>query len=301
MKVVVTGAAGLLGRYAVSRLRASGHQVLGLTRGGVGGHTATDYSVESLAVLLRGADAVVDLAYSRPVTSHHADVTRTIVVGTNVLEAAARAWVRTVVQASSVEVYDPDATRPFREDSPTTPRSPYGMAKLTVERWAQLDAYLEIRTVSLRLSSLIGSGECTGWPVAAYLRDEASARPPHEPPGTVHDLLHVADAARAIELALLTETAVGPVNIVGPHLYSPAQLAQVVDEELHGTHAPPGTWTEPPWRLAEEAVDCSLARRVLGFVPEHDVRSALRERRAAHASGGGCLPARDRAVARTVS
>lgn len=287
MRVVVAGASGMLGRYVVARLRGSRHDVVGLSRTGADGHAVTDYSVDSLVPLLQGADGVVDLAATRPRPGARPDMMSTIVSGTNLLEAACRAWVRTLVQASSVSVYDPEAPWPVTEASRTRPRSAYGLAKLTVERWARLDDYDEIRTVSLRLSHLLGAGDHSGWLVSTYLRLALAGEdlPVHQPLGPARDLLYAGDAARAIELALTTETAGGVVNVAGPHLLTPAQLAQAVSEEIGGqvVGGDPAWRHATPTRTATE-LSTERARAVLDFVPEHDVRSALREIHAQHAT-----------------
>lgn len=287
MRIVVAGASGLLGRYVVARLRAQRHQILGLSRTGADGHTATDYSVASLVPLVEGADGVVDLAATRPRPGAPTDTASTVVTGAHLVEATGLAGVPTLVQASSVSVYASDAPRPLTETSPARPDTGYGLAKFTVERWAALPQHAGTRTVTLRLSHLLAAGDGTGWLVSTYLRRAAAGEdlPVHAPLGPARDLLFAADAARAVELALTTPAAAGALNIAGPHLLTPAQLAQAVSEEVGGqVVGGDPAWRHAPLRPTAEEIDTDRARRVLGFVPEHDVRSALREIRAATAA-----------------
>lgn len=280
MRVVVAGASGLLGRYVMDRLRASGHAVLGLSRSGADGHAITDYSVASLVPLLAGADGVVDLAATRPRPGERPDLSATVATGAHLLEAAGRAGVATLVQASSVSVYDPAAPRPLTEESPTRPSTAYGLAKLTVEEWARLDEHAALRTVSLRLSHLLGAGDDTGWLVSTYLRlaSDGADLPVHEPLGPARDLLYAGDAARAVELALTTPTARGPLNVAGPHLLTPAQLAQAVSETVGGqVVGGDPAWRHAPVRPTSEEVSTEAMRDVLGFTPGHDARAALAE------------------------
>lgn len=280
MRVVVAGASGLLGRYVMDRLRATGHHALGLSRTGAGGHTVTDYTVASLVPLLAGADAVVDLAATRPRPGVRPDFSSTVGTGAHLLEAAGRAGVATLVQASSVSVYDPDARRPLTEESPTRPATAYGLAKLTVERWASLAEHRRVRTISLRLSHLLGADDDTGWLVSTYLRlgRDGADLPVHEPLGPARDLLYAGDAARAVELAITTTTASGPLNIAGLHLLTPAQLAQAVSETVGGqVVGGDPAWRHTPLRPTSDEVSTQRARDVLGFVPAHDIRSALAE------------------------
>lgn len=284
MRVVVAGASGMLGRYVVARLRGGHHDVVGLTRAGADrigradGLTPTDYSLASLVPLLDGADAVVDLAATRPLPGGTPDMTANVVTGAHLLQAAREAGVGTVVQTSSVSVYDPDAPRPLTEDSPTRPGTAYGLSKLTVERWAQLAEHAGTRVVSLRLSHLLGWPDGTGWLVSTYLRRAAAGEDlvVHEPLGPARDLLYAADAARAVALALTTPTARGPVNVAGPHLLTPAQLAQAVSETVGGrVVGGRPEWRHAPPRPTAEEVDTGRAREVLGFEPAFEVRDGL--------------------------
>lgn len=280
MRVVVAGASGMLGRYVVAHLRASSHDVVGLSRTGAGGHRPTDYSVRSLVPLLAGADALVDLAATRPLPGRRPDLTANVVTGARLLEAAREVGAGTVVQASSVSVYDPDAPRPLTEDSPTRPATAYGLSKLTVERWAQLPEHAGTRVVSLRLSHLLGWPDGTGWLVSTYLRRAAAGQDlvVHDPLGPARDLLPAADAARAVGLALTTPTAEGPVNVAGRHLLTPAQLAQAVAETVGGRVVGGRVeWRHAPARPTAEEVCTDRARAVLGLGPPQDARTALAE------------------------
>ncbi|MGI4893758.1 MAG: NAD-dependent epimerase/dehydratase family protein [Janthinobacterium lividum] len=96
MKVLVTGASGMLGRETALALVRRGEEVRVLQRrpAGLDGVTEVLGSVSDPAVLVRavaGMDAVVHLAAKVSVTGPHADYVATNVVGTANLLAAARA------------------------------------------------------------------------------------------------------------------------------------------------------------------------------------------------------------------
>ncbi|MCK0112770.1 NAD(P)-dependent oxidoreductase [Ornithinimicrobium sp. F0845] len=301
MRVVVAGAAGMLGQYVVARLSDNGHQVLGLSRSGARGHQATDYTVASLVPLVIGADAVVDLAATRPGRTGGADaapppdLADTVVTGAHLVEATHRAGVPTLVQASSVSVYDPTAARPLTEESPTEPRSAYGVAKLAVELWARTTEAAGLRVVTLRLSHLLGAHDDSGWLVSTYLRRAArdDDLPVHEPLGPARDLLYAGDAARAVELALTTPSARGCFNVAGPRLLTPAQLAQAVSDTIGGrVVGGDPAWRHTPLQPTDQEVSTERARTVLGFRPHHGVRTALLEIREELARDGALRPRR---------
>ncbi len=129
MRIVVTGASGLLGRATVERLRADGHEVVGFDVAGTPGTgfvrvDLTDYG-QTLDALLgvtarhTGLDALVHLA-AIPVNGLVPDVTtfhNNMTVSFNVMFGAHRAGIRTIVYASSITAMG----FPFEEAPPALP------------------------------------------------------------------------------------------------------------------------------------------------------------------------------------
>ena len=149
MRVLVTGASGLIGRHVVEALRDRRHVVRALVRPASSAARKLDVDLaradlrapEGLAGALQGVDAVVHLAAS--VAGDPAEQFATTVVGTeNLLAAMADAGVRRLVLASSMTVY---AWRRvgavLSEDSPLEddpePRGEYTVTKLWQERLAR--------------------------------------------------------------------------------------------------------------------------------------------------------------------
>lgn len=165
-KVLITGAAGFVGRHLTAHLEASGDDVIGVDRSG------------SLAVDITDADAVTRLFQQvRPEVVYHlagwADVGgswqapveafRANAEGTlNVLSAACDAGVRRVLAVSSADVYgkvDPSEL-PLTEDSPLRPASPYAASKVAAD-YLGLQAWLGrgLPVLRVRAFNHLGPGQ----------------------------------------------------------------------------------------------------------------------------------------------
>ncbi|MFY9713421.1 MAG: NAD(P)-dependent oxidoreductase [Microbacterium sp.] len=152
MRIAVTGGSGKLGRTVVRELRAAENEVVTLDRAGERGSgfvqvDLSDYG-QTIDALMgvdghpHPFDAVVHLA-AIPAPGLHPDVTtfhNNMTVTYNVLRAAIRAGVRTIVTASSETVlglpFDvPPPYIPVDEDC-TSPESSYSLAKHLEEQLA---------------------------------------------------------------------------------------------------------------------------------------------------------------------
>jgi UDP-glucuronate 4-epimerase len=171
VRYVVTGAAGFIGSHLSERLRADGHDVVGLD-------CFTDYYDPALkeenargldvrridlaedALDFAGFDGVFHLAGqpgARSFGPAFADyVRRNLLATQRVFEAAVAAGVR-VVWASSSSVYGDAERYPTPEDATPQPNNPYGVTKLGCEHL--MDAYARIfglDAVGLRYFTVYG-------------------------------------------------------------------------------------------------------------------------------------------------
>lgn len=161
--VLVTGAAGRIGRTVCAGLAERGWQVRGLDLvalpEGVAGRTADLTSPESdvvLAELLTGAYGVVHLA-GIPGEADWPTIVRTNIDTTQrVLEACRLAGVRRVVYASSNHTtgYTPRRDEPLPADEPIRPDTYYGVSKVASEALGALYADRHgIQFVALRIGT----------------------------------------------------------------------------------------------------------------------------------------------------
>ncbi|HST55728.1 MAG TPA: NAD-dependent epimerase/dehydratase family protein [Solirubrobacteraceae bacterium] len=218
MKVLLTGAAGLIGQATARLLHECGHEVLAtdLRRmpAGVGPlrwqRLDVRYGgrVRSTFEAFR-PEAVVHLAAKHfipdcnrfPVATLHTNV-----LGTqNVIEGLRDLVGVKLVLASSAAVYGP-SRRPLRETSRLAPDDIYGMSKLTDERLCELAARQQpdLAIVALRLFNTIGPGDPNPHLIPRLVSElcRGAARVRLGNLASVRDYVYVEDVAHAIHAAL---------------------------------------------------------------------------------------------------
>lgn len=153
--IVVTGAAGVVGRFLIARLRSEGIEAIGISR-----ETFDLASGKSLALFVgRRPEAVIHLAAAVPHSAHYPDseasAAKTHAADLTVRDAAIE-WDCRVVYASTCSLYNKFESTIMSEDTPVRVRSnsPYMRAKYEGEEmFATLPSYS-----ILRLPAPIGPG-----------------------------------------------------------------------------------------------------------------------------------------------
>jgi dTDP-4-dehydrorhamnose reductase len=134
MRLLVTGAAGMLGRDVTAAAADAGHAVAGLARADL---DITDAAAVRSAVVAARPDAVVNCAAWTDVDGAEAAEEQATAVngaGAGNVAAATREAGALLVHVSSDYVFDGHAEEPYREDAPTEPAGAYGRSKLAGER-----------------------------------------------------------------------------------------------------------------------------------------------------------------------
>lgn len=181
MRIVVTGSNGKLGRPTVERLSAEGHEVLGLDVTGPAGPGSTRVELSDYGQTLDalhgvtgrtcGFDAVVHLA-AIPVNGLVPDATtfhRNIAASFNVLFAAHRVGIRTIILASSITAqgypFDTPVPRLPLDEEHTEANNSYGLSKVAEEAIAEQVARWtpETSITSLRFANVVAPGEYGGF------------------------------------------------------------------------------------------------------------------------------------------
>jgi dTDP-4-dehydrorhamnose reductase len=155
MRLLVTGAAGMLGRDVCAAAAKAGHDVVALSRRDL---DITDSRAVSRAVLDARPSAVINCAAWTDVDGAEADEAGATAVngtGAGLLARAAADAGALAVHVSSDYVFEGTASEPYVESSPVGPLSAYGRSKLAGERAV---AQAAPRAAIVRASWLFGPG-----------------------------------------------------------------------------------------------------------------------------------------------
>jgi len=243
MVVLLTGAAGFVGRHVATLLDGLGHEVIGVGRraaaAGRGPGSQTDYRAHALAdevavgrvvrevrperVLHLAADASVAASWGDPKGTLDRNLAGAHAVLAAVREHAPEAG---VLLACSGEEYGavPLERLPIGEEEPLRPQNPYAVSKAAIDLLGGFFADAHgLRVLRARAFNHAGPGQSDAYVVSSFARQVAEAEARTEAgaePGTVltgnldarRDVTDVRDVARAYWTALEAGLT-GPVNV----------------------------------------------------------------------------------------
>lgn len=310
MRIVVTGATGNVGTAVVERLAGDERvtEIVGVSRRRPSWSPplttwqTADVARDDLVPILRGADAVVHLAWQFHPTRHHDATWSANVDGSGrVLAAALAAEVPAVVVASSVGAYAPRTDlSPVDESFPATgcPSAAYSREKAAVERLLDEHeaAHPEQRVVRLRPAFIFQRRAAVSQrriflgPLVPHLLLRPGVLPVLPVPTPLHlQAVHAEDVADAYAAAALgsargafnitADEVLGPDDLVGlmrsRRIPVPSGLLRAavgVGFRMRAVPIEPGLLD---LALAVPMMDNARARSELGWSPRHTSAEAI--------------------------
>jgi nucleoside-diphosphate-sugar epimerase len=246
--ILLTGAAGFVGRQVLRVLGERGCRVRPVVRAGKQEMLARDAAIEAIvaspdifaesaawwARTCSGANTVIHAAwYAEPGQYLQSPKNRDCLSGTlRLAEGAVRAKVRRFVGIGTCFEYDLNAGQ-LSVETPLRPSTPYAQAK--VDAFNALSAALPRQGIAFawcRLFYLYGEGEDSRR-LVSYVRGRLQAGEPAElsSGSQVRDFLDVREAARMIvDVALGSQE--GPVNICSGKAVTVRELAERIADEF---------------------------------------------------------------------
>jgi UDP-glucose 4-epimerase len=298
MRILITGGAGFIGSHVADAFDAAGHEVGVVDNLSTGARENVNSRVRFWKADIR--DAALDgiVADFRPeIAIHHAaqmsvsvstrdpkgDADINILGTLNLLEAAVRHGTRRVIFASTGgAMYGEQEDLPTAETVFPEPVSPYGVAKLAVERYLHAFRVMHgLEAVALRYANVYGPrqnphGEAGVVAIFCRALMENRSLKINGDGEQRRDYVYVGDVVRANLLAAgLTLGQDLPILNVGTGLQTSVnELARWLGElsggRPHVEHAP-----ARPGEQRRSALDSALAKRVLGWQPGMELRTGL--------------------------
>ena len=285
MRVLITGAAGFLGRHVTEHFLSLGHDVTTFDQAETG-----DVRVREVVGDLRDLDTVRSAAKSTDVICHIGAIGDVYLAGeqptlaaevngagsANIAMAAAEQGSR-VVYASTWEVYGEPEYQPLDEAHPTNPDHPYNITKLTGEALLlAADRLQDVPVTALRLGTAYGSGLRPNSVFRIFI-DRAKRGEPITIQGDgsqFRQFTHASDISRGFELAAEAGLRETVLNLVAPEQTSIRTLAETIVARFPTEL----TFGEPrPGDVPPAVVSSDKAREVLGWEPQTSFEAGLDE------------------------
>lgn len=291
--VLVLGGGGFLGRATARALAQGGYDVCVPLRPGrelppeLRDRVVPVYvssSDAALAGTLQTVEpsAVVDAAWSGVAGASRADAAlqaANVARVATLLDALDPAVTRTWVGLGSQAEYGVIDGR-VSESHPLRATTPYGRAKLEVERMLRERAASSgVRVAWLRVFASYGPGQGPGWLIPDTVMRMLVDEPVPLTTGRQGcDYLYVDDVAHAVRLLLETETAAGVYNVGSGHPVAVRDLVSAAREAADSSSKLlMGALPDPPGPVTAWAADTSRLRRDTGWMPRTTLRAGLRD------------------------
>jgi UDP-glucose 4-epimerase len=299
MRSCLIGGAGFIGRYLCEALADSGRDVISVDRARPDTesnarvtHLVVDADGrEALREILQDCDEVIDLAYatvpktsfSDPIFDLQANLPRTVAL----MEDLSRVnrLKRFLVVSSGGTVYGHADRLPISEGARTEPISPYGITKLTIERYALMYHRLHgLPVMVARPANPYGPGQqlFRGQGFIATAMSNVIGRKPlvvFGERGTVRDYIHVRDVAGAMLAALESGTAGEAYNIgsgIGRSNMDIVEMIRPLAEEAGLTvdvqHEP-----ARPFDVAANVLNFGSLLSCSGWSPKISIEAGMRD------------------------
>ncbi len=237
--VTITGAGGYIGRHVVSAVADLGYEPVAVVRPGKGGTADLDprARIVEADLLVEGTDisatvaadtvAFIHLAWQDGFVHNAPSHLRYVGRHLDVLTAAAQAGVPRVVALGTMHEIG-YWEGPIEEDTPSAPRSLYGIAKDALRRSALLTLTDRVEFAWLRCFYIYGDDRRSNSIFGRLLTaaDEGSATFPFTSGRNLFDFIHVDELARQIAAAAITPGEVGIINCATGR---PISLAEQVE------------------------------------------------------------------------
>jgi UDP-glucose 4-epimerase len=295
--ILVTGGSGQIGSYICDALEKSGPEITILDllppnrahQKGVKFVKGDIRDQALVAKLLKDKDAIIHCAaqifVAKSVEEPLFDADNNVMGTLNLLNAARNANIKRFVYFSSAAAYGDTVHLPVDEVHPQNPMSPYGVSKLSGEKYAlAFNKVYGLPTTAIRPFNVYSPRQDPSNPYSGVISKFIDRVSKGQPPvifgdGTAtRDFVSVHDIVDMVMLMLEKDEAIGRVFNCGTGKPTRIdELARIVIDLCGARNLEPELRPERPGDIRDSYADISLAKKVLGYAPEVNLKDGLRE------------------------
>jgi UDP-glucose 4-epimerase len=302
MRLLVTGGAGFIGSHFVDLVVGGGSEVVvvddlssgtadslpgdgrvQLLKKDFGTCNAQDFAGSFDAIVHLAAQPSVVTSWEQPMQAHESNLSLTL----HAIMLAHELNIKRVIFASSAAVYGKPSEIPTRESSQTSPSSPYGLQKLTSERYGELFAgALGLTFVGLRFFNVFGPRQSPSSPYSgviskflAAMQRGLSVNMTGDGQQT-RDFIYVKDVAAALQAAVTKIPNETPWLVLNIGTGVPTSILQLYREMGRFFPNADGVPTFLPCASGDirySTASIAAATEVLGFCPRYSLQEGLAE------------------------
>jgi len=302
MRLLITGGAGFIGSHFVDLLLGLGDEVVIVDdlSGGRVDNLPAHRSVEFVEKNFRTCDArdfagrfdaIVHLAaqpsvatsWEQPMQAHESNLSLTL----HAITLASELRIKRIVFASSAAVYGKATEVPTKESSQTSPSSPYGLQKLTSERYGQLFAgSLGLSFVGLRFFNVFGPRQSPSSPYSGVISQFLAAMQKGLSVNITgdgeqtRDFIYVKDVAAALQAAVTkipNEISWLVLNIGTGVPTSVLKLHREMTRFFPDADRVPTLLPHVSGDIRHSTACTAAATKVFGFFPRYSLQDGLAE------------------------
>lgn len=297
MKILVTGGAGFIGSHIVDNYLKAGHKVVVADNLSTGKKENINPQAKFYLLDINNKEKVQKIfQQEKPdILNHHAaqknvrtsvknpilDAKINILGSINLIESARKNKIKKVIFASSGgAIYGDTENIPTLENEKEQPVSPYGVAKLSFEKY--LHYYFiqyKIPYLALRYANVYGprqdpKGEAG---VVAIFCQNLINKKPSKIFGDgkqTRDFVYVKDVAQA-NLKALKNNFTGAINIGSGREIDINNLYQLLAEIINSQLAPAQHFSALPGEQRQSCLDINKAKKILKWQPKINLKQGL--------------------------
>lgn len=298
MKALVTGGAGFVGAYLVEKLLAQGNQVVIIDDLSSGSKKKVPAKAKLYSAKIENASEVNEIfAQEKPDVVFHLaaqinaplslkepafDAQVNIIGSINIFKAAVDCKCKSIIFSSSAAVYGDTKEIPVTENTPCEPIAPYGLSKLTAEKYLwSITKGTQTRPVALRYSNLYGpgqqltNGEGGVVPILLNAMLKGEKFTINGDGSHTRDFIHVSDVADA-NIQAATSSATGLFQISSGQETTLAKLVEIA-QTASGLKVNLVKGKPRPGDIYRSCLSNAKAKKELNFSPKIKLSDGIKE------------------------